>query len=167
MMPDRESLPQTETPRESQAPQAPQVPYLSAPAGRVFATDAAIETLGRTRLWATLAAIVCLGGGGLGVLLGAYVGVLLIFNPAARGEANIVICGGATFYGLMALVAGVMLVRFLLAIRQTHRLRRPDDLERTMTALWCLMLWIAMCLVAALAYPFVVIAVAAWVGAWP
>ena len=144
-----------------------EVSYFGASASRLFATESAIVTLNRTRLWATLAAIICVGGGGLGVLLGLYIGILLIFNPAARGEANIIICGGATFYGMMAVVAGVLLVRFVLSVRRTCRMRQPDDLERTMVALWWLMLWIALCLAAVAVYPVVVMAVAAWLNVWP
>ena len=130
-------------------------------------TDAAVVNLARTRRWAIVAAIILFLGGGLGLALGAYVVMLIVFNPAARGSANAVLGGGGVYYGAMAVVAGVLLTRFILAVNRSHKLRRPDDLERAMIALRWFIIWMTLCLLAAMMYPFIVMFVAAWVGAWP
>ncbi len=150
--------------------QAHAVSYQALPVGEVTATEAAIEALGRTRRWATLAAIILLGGGALGLLFAAYIGLIFIINqgnPDFVPAPNAIIGGFSGFYGVMGLVAGVLLVSFIRATTRTYRHRRPEDLERAMVTLSRFIFWMSLCLAGAAAFPFVVFGIGLWVGAFP
>lgn len=152
-------------------PQPHAVGYREAPAGEVHATEAAVAALNRTRPWAMLAAVVLFVAGGLGVLGGA---ALLIIYALFYGRpgwndvtpVNLVLGCAGLIYGLPLLAAGVLLASFIRAAGRTATLRRPEDLERALAAqLWFWRL-AALCLLAALASPFVIFGLAVWTGAW-
>ena len=153
---------------QDDAPAAPAtVAYLATPAGEVIASESALASLRRGQLWATLSTVLLFVGGGLAALLGVYASLLFIFNPEARNGANLVVAATGLVFGTLALVAAVLLFRYVRAVRRTLLLRRTEDLEDVAAALGRVWFWLAGSLIVTLGWPFAVTAFAAWIGVWP
>ena len=139
------------------------VQYDSGPAGEIAATEAGVAALAHTRKWVLLlaiglfvyAAVGALGGGG--ALFVAYV-------EGGEGEADfeaapfLIIGFGNLIFSVLAMVGGILLIRFWSAAGRTMSLRRPEDLERVLIAQHRLWRFVCLALIVVLALPFLVIA---------
>jgi hypothetical protein len=146
------------------------LPYREAPTGAVVASDAALAALRKSRPWALLLAVAlfvyALAGAGLGT-------VWLVTLIVRRGQSDfpegqfIVISTGNLLFAPIALVGGVLAMRFVAAAGRAYNGRSSADLERALVRqrhVWC---WAGLAVIAVLAFPVIVMFVAAMMNVWP
>lgn len=146
------------------------LPYRDAPTGDVVASDAALLALKKSRPWALLFAIAlfvyALLGGGLGVVWT----VVLILK---RGQPNfpvgqfIVITTGNLMFAPIALIGGALAMRYIVAAGRAFNARSSDDLERALIRQKQIWIWAGMTMLALLAFPVIVLFIAALLNVWP
>lgn len=144
---------------------APAIPvqYDSGPLGEIFATEAALGALARTRKWLLLLAIALFVYSAVGSMGGAGA-LYVVMVEGGEGEVDF---DAAPFIGLgvgnlifatVAIIGGIYLMRFWSAAGRAIRLRRPEDLERVLIAQHRLWRFVCLVLVVVLALPFLIIA---------
>src|SRR5688572_1761081 len=157
-----QTMSSTTTPTAKPTP-AVLVHYDSGPAGEIAATEAGVAALAHTRKWVLLlgiglfvyAAVSALGGAGA---------LFLAYVEGGEGEVDfeaapfIIIGFGNLIFAALALIAGLLLMRFWSAAGRTIRLRRPEDLEGVLIAQHRLWRFVCLALIVVLALPFLVIA---------
>ena len=144
--------------------------YRDAPTGEVVASDAALLALARSRRWALLFAIFLFlyaaAGGGLGT-------VWLITLIIRRGQPGfpvgqfIVISTGNLLFVPIALVGGVLAMRYIAAAARAYNRRSSEELERALIRqrhVWC---WAGATVIALLTFPVIVMFIAAMLNVWP
>ena len=152
------------TPINPSAPSAtPAIPvqYDSGPSGEVAATELGLVALARTRVWLLLLAIALFVYSAVGGLGGAVLMVVIIIN---RGKDDIsqppavVISVANLLFATLALIGGILLMRYWSAAGKACRLRRPEDLERSLIAQHRLWRYLVIVLISLLVLPFLLIA---------
>ena len=146
------------------------LPYRDGPTGEVVASDATLAALKKARPWALLLAIglfvYALAGGGLGV---TWLVVLII----RRGQAGfpvgqfIVISTGNLLFAPIALVGGILAMRYIAAAGRAYNGRSSEALERALVAQTHVWRWAGVAVIAVLAFPVIVMFVAAMMNVWP
>lgn len=154
------------------------VQYDSGPAGDIFATEAGLAALARTRKWLLLLAIglfvyAVVGTlGGAGAVFVAYQVAYVEVGPSEvdyEGGVQFLVIGIANLsFATLAIIGGILLMRFHSASGRAIRLRRPEDLERVLIAQHRLWRFVCIVLVVVLALPFLVFSLlVAADGNWP
>lgn len=144
--------------------------YRDAPTGDVVASDAALLALKKTRPWALLFAIVlfvyALLGGGLGTMWL----IVLITKGGQPGYSMgefIVLSTVNLVLAPIALVGGLLSMRYIAAAGRAYNVRSSEDLERALIRLKHLWLWASLTVIALFALPVMILFVAALMDVWP
>lgn len=136
----------------------------------VAASDAAMLALKQSRPWAQLFAIAIFLYGVAGLGLGT---TWLIVLLTSRGRPNfptgqfIVISAGNLLFAPIAIVGGVLAMRFILAAGRAYNSRSSEDLERALIAQQRIWRWVGMTVIALLCFPVLVFFIAAMMNVWP
>jgi hypothetical protein len=144
--------------------------YRDAPTNEVVASDLAMTALRQSRPWAQLFAIALFLYGVAGIGLGT---VWLIVLITSRSRPNfptgqfIVISTGNLLFAPLAIVGGVLAMRFILAAGRAYNSRSSDDLERALTAQQRIWRWAGMTVIALICFPVLVFFTAAMMNVWP
>ena len=146
------------------------LPYREAPTGAVAASDPALLSLKKSRPWAMLFAITlfvyALAGGGLGTI---WLVVLIIKrrDPGFPVGQFILISTGNVMFAPIALVGGVLALRFIAAAGRAYNRRSSKDLERALIAQQHIWRWTGVTVIALLAFPVIVFLIAGIMGVFP
>jgi hypothetical protein len=162
---------QREQVKSAEAAEAPlTLPYRGEPTGDVVASDAALLALKKTRPWALLFAIALFVYGVVGGLMGTIWMVVMILKraqPAFPVWQFIVISTGNLLFAPIALVGGVLALRYTAAAGRAYNGRSSEDLERALNRQKHVWLWAAATVIAVLGFPVLVLFVAACMDLWP
>jgi hypothetical protein len=145
--------------------------YQDPPAGAVFASEAALAALRKTRPWAMLFAVLLFAyaaaGGAVGVvwLVGLVSG--LVKGPAPK-PPFVTAMSINLLFAPIAMLGGTAAIGYFRAAGYAYRRRDADDLERAAVALNRLWLWAGVAVIVLIALPAVMIAIAMFVTHdWP
>jgi hypothetical protein len=126
--------------------------------------------LKKSRPWALLFAIVlfiyALLGGGFGTMW-------LVVLIARFGDTNfpegqfIVISTGNLMFAPIAFVGGLLSMRFISAAGRAYNHRSSEDLERALTRMKHIWIWAGATVIALIAFPMIVMFIAAVLDVWP
>jgi hypothetical protein len=144
--------------------------YRDAPTGAVVASDASLLAMKRTRPWAIVCAIFLflysLAGGGLGMFW-------LITLIARRHQPNfpveqfIIISTANLVFAPLALVGGVLAMRYITAAVRAYNQRTSEDLERAMVAQAHIWRWAGVVVIALFMTPLIIVFIAGLMNVFP
>ena len=145
------------------------IPYFAAPPADVFATDAALRAMAKTRPWAILCAI----GMFIYALVGGFLGTMWLLVAIFRGGqpevglTEFVIVIPPNLIGApLALAGGLLAVRYHAAVGRTLARRNTEDLERALTLQLYIWRWAALAVLALFALPPIILVLGLLVGVW-
>ena len=146
------------------------LPYREAPTGAVVASHAALLALRTSRRWALLFAIALFVYALAGGIMGTFWFVTL-FRSRGRPDFPvgefIVISIGNLMFAPIALVGGLLAMRYITAAGRAFNLRSSDNLERALVAQKWVWGWAGLSVIALFAFPVIVLFVAALMDVWP
>lgn len=144
--------------------------YREAPMGEVVVSDAALQALRASRPWAMLFAISLFVLAVAGAVLGSISLVALVANRRQSGfpvGQFIVVSTGNVLFAPVALVGGVLAMRYVAAAGRAYYRRCSEELERAVTAQKHVWHWAAAVVLAVFAFPVIVMFVAGMMDVWP
>ncbi len=166
---------QTQQVRSAEPPEQPPqqpltLPYRGAPTGAVVVSDAALLAMKKTRPWALVCAIFlflyAVAGGGLGTMW-------LVAMIVKRDEPGfplgqfIVISTANLLFAPLALVGGVLAMRYINTAARAYNARSSEDLERAMIAQKHIWRWAGVTVIALFATPLIIAFVAGLMDVFP
>ena len=126
--------------------------------------------MAKTRVWALLLAIGLLVYARLGLIAGTMWAITLATKAGQRGYSYgefIVLTTVNLVLAPIALVGGVLVLRYHAAARRAYARRSPEDLERALIRQLHLWRWAAVLLIALVTMPASLLFVAALMNVWP
>lgn len=160
-----QSQSQTETPLA-----AVTLAYHDGPTGNVVVTEAALNAVRRTRAWAIVFAVVLFVYAAAGLTLGTIWLVVLIQR---RGEPGfpvpqfLVISTFNLLFAPVALLGGVLVMRYVAAAGRAYFRRSTAELERAMKRQLAVWRWAGLVVAAVFACPVIILGIAAALNVWP
>lgn len=160
----------TQTQHLDSAEPAATLPYRDAPAGAAVASEAALEALRKTRPWAMLFAIplflYAAVGGTVGIGWVVILASRLVTGPAPT-PPYINFASINLLFAPIALVGGVLAVRYFRAAGRAYWRRDGDDVERALVALKRLWLWVGVTIIVLILFPVSMVVAAVLTHEWP
>jgi hypothetical protein len=143
------------------------LPYFNAPTGDIFASEAALKALGKTRPWALGCAIGMFVYALVGGVLGTMWLFVAIFKAPGVGLAQFIIMSTPNLIGApLALVGGLLAIRYHRAVNRALARRNTEDLERALIVQLHIWRWAAVTVLGLFATPPIIVAVGFATGAW-
>jgi hypothetical protein len=152
-------------------PAEPSTPllYPEAPTRDVVASDAALCSLAKSRPWALGCAIgmfiYALAGGIMG-LVWLVVTIKRFADPSFPLAKFIVLIPPNLIGAPLALVGGILAVRYHAAAGRANAWRNSQDFDRALVAVGLIWRWAAVTVVALFALPLIILGIGVITGAW-
>ena len=146
------------------------LPYRDPPRGEVAASDAALGALRQSRPWAMLFAVALFVYAAAGGVIGTICLVTLLANRGQPGfpvGAFIVLSAANLLFSPIALVGGVLAMRYTTAAGRAFNGRSSRELERALVAQKHVWRWAGVAVMALFALPLIVMFVAGMMDMWP
>jgi hypothetical protein len=146
------------------------LPYRDAPTAGVVASEAALDALKSTRPFALVFAIflfLCAAASGGAGTLWLVVMLLNRRRPGFPSEQFLALTTPNLVLAPIALVGGVLALRYIAAARRAYNGRSSKDLERALIAQKHVWLWLAAVVIALFTLPLILVSVAVMTGEWP
>ena len=146
------------------------LPYRDAPTGEVVASEVALAALAKTRACALVLAIGLLVYAGLGLIGGTASGFILVTKAGQPGYSYgefIVLTTVNLVLAPVALVGGVLVLRYHAAARRAFTKRKSEDLQQALVRQLHVWRWACVLLLAIVTLPAGILFVAALMNVWP